>query len=110
MLNTKDTLLYIDSLLPNQTYKFKVVANTTDNPQPTTNELTVTTMDTTSHNFTWQTFTFGDAGAGSSVLYDVAIINENDIWAVDEIYMNDSLGNPDPTFTMQRIGMDKIGN
>ena len=53
-------------------------------------------MDTTSHNFTWQTFTFGNAGAGSSVLYDVAIIDENNIWAVGEIYMNDSLGNPDP--------------
>ena len=34
----------------------------------------------------------------SSVLYDVAIIDENNIWAVGEIYMNDSLGNPDPTF------------
>ena len=30
----------------------------------------------------------------SSVLYDVAIIDENNIWAVGEIYMNDSLGNP----------------
>jgi hypothetical protein len=32
------------------------------------------------------------------VLYDVAIIDDNNIWAVGEIYMNDSLGNPDPTF------------
>ncbi len=30
------------------------------------------------------------------MLYDVAIIDENNIWAVGEIYMNDSLGNPDP--------------
>ena len=51
-------------------------------------------MDTTTHNFTWQTFTFGEAG--SSTFYDVAIINENNIWAVGEIYMNDSFGNPDP--------------
>jgi len=51
-------------------------------------------MDTTSHNFSWQSWTFGEHS--SSVLYDVAIINENDIWAVGEIYMNDSLGNPDP--------------
>ncbi|HMN50022.1 MAG TPA: glucosyl transferase [Ignavibacteriaceae bacterium] len=100
-LSTQDTLLYIDSLLPNQTYKFKVVL--TNNPQPTSypqpptsNEVSVTTMDTTSHNFTWQTFTFGDAGAGSSTLYDVAIIDENNIWAVGEIYMLDSLGRPDP--------------
>jgi len=30
------------------------------------------------------------------VLYDVAIIDENNIWAVGEIYMNDSIGKPDP--------------
>ena len=52
-------------------------------------------MDTTSHNFTWQTFTFGGQ-AGSCTLYDVAIIDENDIWAVGEIYLLDSLGQPDP--------------
>ncbi len=54
----------------------------------------ITTMDTTSHNFTRQSFTFGQHS--SSVLYDVAIIDENNIWAVGDIYMNDSLGNPDP--------------
>ena len=49
-------------------------------------------MDTTSHNYTWQTFTFG-GDAGSSSLNDVAIIDENNIWAVGEIYFKDSLGN-----------------
>jgi hypothetical protein len=52
-------------------------------------------MDTTSHNFTWQTYTFGGQ-AGSCTLYDVAIINKNDIWAVGEIYLLDSAGVPDP--------------
>jgi hypothetical protein len=53
-------------------------------------------MDTTSHNFTYQTFEFGEPLTGnSSRLYDVAIINENDIWAVGEIYVNDSLGQTD---------------
>ena len=46
-------------------------------------------QDTTSHNFTWETWTFGEHS--SSVLNDVAIIDENNIWAVGEIYMNDSL-------------------
>ncbi|PJA97963.1 MAG: hypothetical protein CO128_09805 [Ignavibacteriales bacterium CG_4_9_14_3_um_filter_30_11] len=41
-------------------------------------------------------FTFGDAGAGSSTLYDVAMINENNIWAVGAIYLKDSTGQPDP--------------
>ena len=92
-LNTADTLLYIDSLLPNQSYRF-TASYTTNNLQLTTNEVLTQTMDTTSHNFTWQTFTFGEHS--SSVLYDVAIIDENNIWAVGEIYMNDSLGQPDP--------------
>lgn len=90
-LNTKDSLFYIDSLLPNQTYKLQV-SNIQN--QVSSNELSTTTLDTTSHNFTWQTFEFGQHS--SSVLYDVAIIDENNIWAVGEIYMNDSLGIPDP--------------
>jgi len=53
-------------------------------------------VDTTSHNFTWQTFTFGQHS--SSTLYDVAIINENNIWAVGEIYMNRPDGTPEPDY------------
>jgi hypothetical protein len=98
-LSTKDSLLYIDALLPNQIYNFQLscIWNPTSGNQQQVSSIKqqVTTMDTTSHNFTWQTFTFGEHS--SSVLYDVAIINENNIWAVGEIYMNDSVGNPDPT-------------
>ncbi|MCZ7616344.1 MAG: hypothetical protein M5T52_23010 [Ignavibacteriaceae bacterium] len=89
ILNTQDSLLYIDSLLPNQTYKFHTTIQAYN---LTSNELSVTTMDTTSHNFTFETFTFGGT-AGSSVLYDVAIINENNIWAVGEIYVADTSQN-----------------
>ena len=92
-LSTQDSLLYIDSLLPNQNYSFQV--SSIQNPV-SSNKVTATTMDTTSHNFTWQTFEFG-VQTNVSRLFDVAIINENNIWAVGEIYMNDSLGNPDPT-------------
>ena len=82
----KDTLLYIDSLLPKQTYKFKAVL--TDYQQPTTNEVTVQTMDTTSHNFSWQSWEFGIPTGNQ--LYDVDIIDEDNIWAVGEIYTADS--------------------
>jgi hypothetical protein len=47
--------------------------------------------DTTSHNFTWQTFTWG--GGGSSSIQDVAIINDTNIWAVGEIQLPDSTYN-----------------
>ncbi|MBK7378792.1 MAG: glucosyl transferase [Ignavibacteriales bacterium] len=87
-----DTTLYIDSLLPNKPYNYKAIltADTTIKSET----LTAQTLDTTSHNFFWQSWEFGEHS--SSVLYDVAIIDENNIWAVGEIYMNDSLGNPDP--------------
>lgn len=87
-LVSNDTLLYIDSLLPNQSYKIKATF-AANNQQQTTNEVIAKMMDTTNHNFNWQTFTFG-GDAGSSGLSDVAIIDENNIWAVGEIYTKDS--------------------
>ena len=96
-LSTQDSLLYIDTLLPNQTYNYQLSGIwhpvSGNQQQVSSNKLTSTTMDTTSHNFTWQSWTFGEHS--NSILYDVAIINENNIWAVGEIYMNDSLDNPD---------------
>ncbi len=86
-LAATDTILFVDSLAPNTTYTVKGIVF------DTVKEITITTLPTTSHNFTWQTFTLGER---TSTLYDVAIIDENNIWAVGEIYMNDSLGNPDP--------------
>ncbi len=103
-LTSTDTILYIDSLQPNKTYTFQAIISAfrrdpVSDGQPfsrVSNELCVTTLETTSHNFTFQAFTFGDAGAGSSTLYDVAIIDEDNIWVVGAIYLKDSLGNPDP--------------
>src|SRR5690554_1045255 len=94
ILNTQDSLLYIDSLLPNKTYTIQSFIHSTNQAELSSNELNFTTMDTTSHNFTFETYTFGVHS--SSVLYDVAIIDENNIWAVGEIYLLDSLGNQDP--------------
>ncbi|MBS4033824.1 MAG: glucosyl transferase [Ignavibacterium sp.] len=87
-LQTADTLLYIDSLLPNQTYKFHSVIQSINH---SSNEISVITMDTTSHAFTFQTWTFGTIG--SSSLYDAAIISENNIWCVGEILVADSSPN-----------------
>jgi hypothetical protein len=89
-LNIKDSLLYIDSLLPNKSYTFIASHSSASGGLSgiTSNTLSVTTMDTTSHDFTWQSWTFGTIG--SSTLYDVAIINENNIWAVGEILIADT--------------------
>ncbi len=48
--------------------------------------------DTTSHDFTWTTYTLGD---GQSYLQDVYAVNDTDIWAVGEIYLKDSTGKLD---------------
>jgi hypothetical protein len=93
-LISEDTTLYIDSLLPNITYSFKSIIQS-NNQSITSSNLQIVTLDTTSHNFTWQTFTFGGQ-AGSCALWDVSIVNENCILAVGEIYLLDSLGQPDP--------------
>ena len=93
--NSIDTTLFDEGLLPNQIYKYHTVIQPSNNSRVVTKELTLQTMDTTSHNFTWQMFEFG-GDAGSSALNDVAIIDENNIWAVGEIYLKDSLGTPDP--------------
>ncbi len=87
-LSTADTLLYIDSLLPNQSYSFQV---SSIEHQVSSIKQPITTMDTTSHNFTFQSWMFGTIG--SSVLYDVAIIDENNIWAVGEIMIADTSQN-----------------
>jgi len=75
--------------------------------------------DTTSHNFVWQTFTLGVGS--SSTLNDVAIINDSLVYAVGEIYLNDSTGQIDPQlynlaklegamWELKRVTVDFRGN
>ncbi len=52
------------------------------------------TPDTTSHNWMFQTFVLGVGN--SSMLNDVAIINDTLVYAVGEIYLKDSTGQLDP--------------
>ncbi|MDF1612634.1 glucosyl transferase [Stygiobacter electus] len=92
-LTTKDTTLYDSTLAPNKSYTYQALLSPLGGQS---DKIVATTLDTTSHNFSWQTFTFGDPGAGSSILYDVAIINENNICAVGEFYKKDSTGQIDP--------------
>ena len=88
------TILYFDTLRPNTYYTFDAVTND-GGREIKSNPVSFTTLDTTNHNFNWQTFSFGNHY--QSALYDVTVIDENNIWAVGEIYMNDSSGLPDPT-------------
>lgn len=78
-----DTLLYIDSLMPNQIYSF--VASHSGSSGITSNELSVTTLDTTSQNFSFEILEFGD-GFESSYFNDVWAFSENNIWVCGYIF------------------------
>ncbi len=61
-----------------------------NNKYPPTKPNETIVPDTTSHNFEWQITYLGEGA--SSYLKDVAIIDENNIWSVGEIYLKDSTG------------------
>ena len=84
-INSNDTTLFVENLLPSQTYIFQA---SSIKYQVSSIKVPVTTMDTTSHYVSWESFVIGDRG----VLRDVAIINENNIWVVGEIYVDTASG------------------
>ncbi len=72
-----DTLIYDSTLLPAHSYNYQAMLKRRGHIM-VTEELTATTMDTTSHEFRWEIIEFPSL-FGSGALYDVAIINENNI-------------------------------
>jgi hypothetical protein len=83
-----DTTIIDTALTAGKTYNYQALAEYNGKLEQS-KILPVRTLDTTSSNFTWKTYTFGNFQFGSSDLNDVAIINENDIWAVGEIHTAD---------------------
>jgi len=97
-----DTTIHDSALFPAHNYTYRAELRKNGQKIVGADPVSITTMDTTSHNFQWEIFEFGGVH-GSSVLYDVAIVNENDIWAVGEIHTAetdtfDSLGNWVPPY------------
>lgn len=95
-LMAADTLLLDDCLEPSQSYQYRMRLYNGNELSGQSAIVDATTMDTTSHDFEIKKFYFG--GKGSSDLFGVQIVNENDIYAVGEIYTEDtytydSLGN-----------------
>jgi hypothetical protein len=88
-ITNNDTTLYLNSFLPNKNYTFQISSNLI-----LSNTISIQTMDTTSHNYSWQTFMLGN-GIYSSSLADITIFDDNNLWTVGQLYLNDSLGNPD---------------
>ncbi len=80
-----DTLLVVEGLLPSKSYKIGAILHGKGNYKTISAEINAETMDTTSGDFTWQSRTFGSNTGGSSLFDDVAIVDENNIWAVGDI-------------------------
>ena len=80
-----DSIVYDSTLAPAHTYTYRAELWSGSRQLARSNAVTVTTLDTTSHDFEWEIIEI-PSPYGSGALYDVAIINENDIWAVGEIY------------------------
>lgn len=86
-----DTTFLDDKLHPNTSYVYESRFVSDRFPfEVSSGPLAITTLDTTSHNITWQIDTLG--AAGLSILYDVAIINDTLAYAVGAVYKLDSTG------------------
>jgi hypothetical protein len=113
ILTQTDTTVIDTTLQPDISYVYQTTA-VIKGKEENSDSLQVKTLNTTSHNFTWQKFQFG-TGA-SSILKDVAIIDENNIWAVGEIYA-DTTGLPynavhwdGSNWELKRISVNFRGN
>ncbi len=85
-LIAKDTTLVDTTAQPASKYTYAAYRLNGNTLVDWSSDLSVTTMPTTSHNFNWQIDTLGSGN--SSYLKDVAIIDDNNIWAVGEIYLS----------------------
>ncbi|MBV6510558.1 MAG: hypothetical protein FMNOHCHN_00033 [Ignavibacteriaceae bacterium] len=89
-----DTVFFDAGLEPNRVYLYN--AAVTDQKGKKYDFMSeVRTLDTTSSDYVWQTFVFGEHS--HSIIRDIAVIDENNIWAVGDIYLKDNFGNNDFT-------------
>jgi len=91
-LSTPNTLLTDTLLLPAHSYTYQVILIRETKRFLQSEKVGLTTMDTTSHEFQWETLTFGKSSR--SLLNGVTIISDDNIWAVGEIYVDSTPSPP----------------
>ncbi len=75
-----------EGLLLDTEYKYYAVTkDTTGEIKDTSNTVTAKTLAPTSHDYTWQEYSIGGFG---SILDDVWGTDENNVWAVGSVYIN----------------------
>jgi hypothetical protein len=90
----KETTLVDTTAIMNTSYTYQ--AFRVDNAMRTDSSAVVATrtLDTTSHEFVWTIDTIGAIGSFHTDLYDVTIVNENEVWIGGLIFTGqDSAGN-----------------
>ena len=87
-----DTVFYDGGLEPQSAYHYKAFLLRKGCVIDTSITLTVNTTATSSHEFTWRVDTLG---IFSSILHDVKVIDENNVWAAGEVRLDD----PDTAYT-----------
>jgi hypothetical protein len=83
----RDTVVYDAGLAQNSSYTYKVLRTYNGEAIDSSLPGSITTLDTTSHSWSWQIDTLGYL---TSYLFDAAIINDNDFWVVGEVYLGPS--------------------
>lgn len=86
-----DTVVIDTTAEPSKSYTYTAYQLSGGNTTGSSQSLQVTTLDTTSSSFTFQTWEFGGIVPGS-LLHDVSIVSDSDIWAVGAINIRDSSG------------------
>lgn len=86
-LHRPDTTLIDTALTPSTTYTWQAIWKKTETTFLKGETVTGKTMDSTSHDFTWQIDTLGARG---SILSDVVIVNDTCVWVVGEINVIDN--------------------
>jgi hypothetical protein len=81
-----DTSIIIENLNPQTNYTYQAFFTEDNNVVDSSLSIQTATLDTTSHAMNWEIQTMGISG---SILRDVHIVNENDIWVVGKIVIED---------------------
>ncbi len=84
----KDTVIIDTSLTKMSNYIYEVRDYQNSKLVCKSNKINITTLLPTSHDFVWQKWLFGNIGTNE--INDIEIIDENNIWAVGSIWVQDS--------------------
>jgi len=85
-----DTLLYIPTLTHSKVYVFQASITPPNNSTVFSNVANLTTLSPTGNSFIWTKHYLGSAEINHSEIRDIAIISENDIWAVGLFVLPDT--------------------